>query len=330
LKGELFMKKILIVIMSAVMAFMLFGCGTEKTNNNIEVYTPDGAPALALAKLMAEDMQFEKTVNYSVISASNIGATIAQKTADIALIPVNAASKLTADGSDYKMLSVNTHGNLFIIGTQAKTNLSDLKSEVLGVIGQALVPDLTLQYILKRDNIDYEKSDSKIEGKIALKYYAKADELIPAIKSGTIKFGLFPEPAMTIALSKISESQKLFDLQELWGSVSYPQAVLIAKTTLIESEPEFINSFLKAMEDNEEWLPLNIETAVNAINTNLVEGISPSLIADNITAEVIANCNIKVIKAQASKQTVIDYLTAIKTIADNSATLVSDNFFANI
>jgi len=317
--------------MTTLMAFTLFGCGVNTdTTDTIEVYAPDGAPALALAKLIAEDMQFEQNVNYTIVSPSNISNTITLNTADLAILPINAASKLALDGTKYKMLSVNTHGNLFIIGKEAKASLGDLKGKVLGVIGQALVPDLTLQYILKSNDIDYIQGDEETAGKVTLKYYASATELIPAIASGSISYGLLPEPAMTMALSMISGSQLLFDLQEEWGVNSYPQAVLLAKTSLIESQPEFITSFLSAMKDNEQWLPLNINDGVLAINAQVEEGATPSLVADKITAQVITNCHIEVVNALASKQSVIDYLTAIKTIADNSANIVGDDFFANI
>ena len=325
------MKKILVFILSALLCVSLIGCGTKDSNTqSINIYAPDGAPALALAKLIAEDMQFDKNVNYTIVSASEIGSTVVQKTGDMVIIPVNAASKIATDGTDYKMVSVNTHGNLYIIGNQAKASLSDLKGEVLGVIGQGLVPDLTLRYILQRDNIDYQIGDTKADGKITLRYFADASEMIPALRTNVISFGLLPEPAMTKALSVVTNAAMLFDLQELWGATSYPQAVLLAKTSLIESDPEFINAFLQAMDDNVEWLPLNIETAVTAINSHLKEGIVGSLSASLITSDVITNCNIKVIKATEAKTSVINYLTAIKSVSDISAKIVTDNFFANI
>jgi len=162
-----------------------------------------------------------------------------------------------------------------------------------------------------------------------LKYYASASELIPAIKTGAVSFGLLPEPAMTKALSMIEGSSMLFDLQELYGEQSYPQAVLVAKSSLIENYPQFIFSFVQAMKDNESYLPLNIESSVNAINSKIEEGLIPSLAAASITSQVIENCNINTEYAISAKQSVIDYLNAIIAIESSSANSVSDNFFAD-
>lgn len=127
--------------------------------DKLTVCVPDGAPALAIAKLIndSDDLGTGKTVEYKVVAADKIGAFITQGKADIVVMPVNAASKTynkyTAD--TYKMAAVITHGNLYIMSAE-KIEIDDLDGKTIGVIGQGNVPDLTFRAIMKDRNIKVE------------------------------------------------------------------------------------------------------------------------------------------------------------------------------
>lgn len=119
-------------------------------SNTVNVVAPDGAPALAIAKFIFDNENFDtdKTFNYKVVAASNIGGAVNQGTGDIVIIPVNAASKLYKN-KGYKLVSVVTHGNLYLMSTIKIESVLELKDKTVGVIGQGLVPDLTFKSILK-------------------------------------------------------------------------------------------------------------------------------------------------------------------------------------
>lgn len=137
--------------------------GTNATPSTVSVYAPDGAPALALAKLMAEENTFSQiSLSYNVVAADTIGARVSgdNPVADICILPVNAASKLLGSGSKYKMLGTVTNGNLYILSKDGenltKDNLSVLAGKTVGVINLANVPGLTLKIILNKYGIPYE------------------------------------------------------------------------------------------------------------------------------------------------------------------------------
>ena len=127
---------------------------------NIKIAAPDGAPALAIAKLMHENWQVDGelyNVTYSVINAAQIGAQV--NTSDIIIMPINAASKILGSGESYKMVTVNTHGNLYIVGLKDfEGGLENLKGKTLASFGFGLVPDLTMRIILNKNNINFEKA----------------------------------------------------------------------------------------------------------------------------------------------------------------------------
>ena len=130
----------------------------------VSIYAPDGAPALALAKLMAEENQFGQTsVSYNVVPSSNIQAYVTGEdpAADICILPLNAASKLLGDGSTYRMLGTVTNGNLYLLSKDGASVTSEnireeLNGKTIGVIQLNNVPGLTLKIILEKYDIDYE------------------------------------------------------------------------------------------------------------------------------------------------------------------------------
>ena len=125
------MKKFLATILLAVI-LTVAAIGITACNNGsaavIDVYAPDGAPALALAKLMSEEESFGESVSYHIVDAGTLASRVTaeddDKNADLIIMPVNMASKLLNDGSRYKMLGTVTHGNLFILANKNTEQLT--------------------------------------------------------------------------------------------------------------------------------------------------------------------------------------------------------------
>ena len=144
-------------------AFFCEELGTASAQSEVDVYMPDGAPALALAKLMAEDMtDFGGTsVTYNVVAANAISSYVtgAEPAAEICVLPVNAAAKLLGNGQTFKMLGTVTNGNLYLLtkdGANITTqNIEQLAGKKIGVIQLANVPGLTLKIILNKYDIPF-------------------------------------------------------------------------------------------------------------------------------------------------------------------------------
>ena len=130
----------------------------------VTVYMPDGAPALALAKMMSEDTE-EDGITYKVVDPTLISTVVKyedeSKNADLCVMPVTAASKLLGKGDRYKMVGVVTHGNLFLISKDGEAlsadNLASLQGKTIGVLKINEVPGLTLKAVLNKYNIPYEE-----------------------------------------------------------------------------------------------------------------------------------------------------------------------------
>ena len=130
----------------------------EFTADTIKVAAPDGAPALALSKLIADgsDLGTDKTVNYKIVAAGNIAAEMATGSSDIVVIPVNAATKTYTRGGGYSLVAVITHGNFYIV-SDSEITVADLKGKRIAVPQRGKVPDWTLRLALKNNGLDTEE-----------------------------------------------------------------------------------------------------------------------------------------------------------------------------
>ena len=334
------MKKLIALLLSALLIFSFAGCNenSEKGKNEepaVEVYMPDGAPALAMAKLIKDNELFGKRVNYTVVAAADIGPAVVQKKADVAIMPVTAASKTIGNGENYGMLGVVTHGNIYVMSSGEIGTLADLKGQVIGVIGEGQVPDVTFRSLLAQEEIGYEVVDnnqSPAADKVGIRYFADASAMLPAMKTGQLVNGLLPEPAATkITTMNASVSMKI-DVQQAYGG-DYPQAVLVAKKSLVESDAAFLNALMTAIEENAAWIVANDEnaaSAVDAINSRLAQGVTASLDKTAITKTVVENCNIYLQKSADAKSAVNAYLAAMKAVDNDVANPVSDAFFCTL
>lgn len=131
---------------------------------SVSVYAPDGAPALGLAKLMAETPVLNGTeINYGIVDATTIQTYVtgSEPRADICVLPVNLAVKLLGDGEKYKMLGTITNGNLFLLsaGKQSvtKENISSLKGKTVGVVNLAQIPGLVFKTVLKDNGLEFKE-----------------------------------------------------------------------------------------------------------------------------------------------------------------------------
>jgi hypothetical protein len=139
------------------------GSAVNSPEREVTVCMPDGAPALALAKLMSEDTA-DDGVTYKVVApnliASKVNYQDESKNADLCVMPVTAASKLLGQGNRYKMVGVVTHGNLFLISKTGEVltaeNISALKGKTIGVLNINEVPGLTFKVVLNKYDIPFE------------------------------------------------------------------------------------------------------------------------------------------------------------------------------
>ena len=351
------MKKILkkalaIVITSCCLACV--GCSNKK-NTVLTVYMPDGAPAMALAKLMKEDTQ-KDGVSYFVVNPTTIAARVTneaqEKNADLCVLPVTAASKLLGNGETYQMLSVVTGGNLCVLSKDESLisafadgeykDLSYLLGKTVGVMKINDMPGLTFKWILNHYGLEWRElqNDGEVAAdKVNLKGITDATAIDP-LDTGVACY-VVAEPAASVQVEK-KKFTSVCSLETLYYKgeipmdctgetfIGYPQAVLVAKRSLIEKDKVWIESFLEEVETSVNWCQTDKasgESIVSAVQSHLEDsGYATTLKAEILKREVIARCGVRFAKSSSCKEAVQTYLQRIASV-DTKIGVAQDKFF---
>lgn len=303
------MKKILFVILSAVLfCAALFGC--VGNDDKVNIIMPNGAPALVFSKMMSQTDSLDgKKVEYGIVMGTDLLVSKINEF-DIALMPTNIAANIYNKGEDIKIISVNVHGVLYMVGVEEITDLNQFIGKTVYNIGQGGTPDITLKYILDQNDIEYTEDENDSEGKVLLKYHSEGSEVASLLLSDTIDYAVLGEPLVTNVIKQSqSKERELFmalDIQEEWQKASglgiYPQVSLVAKSSFIQKNPRFVQSLIAELnQDIESWIIQNTEEARNSITAH--GGSLPPL-----TEESVINSNIRYVSASQAKQDIKQYL----------------------
>lgn len=147
-----------------------------------------------------------------------------------------------------------------------------------------------------------------------------------------ISYYVVPEPAASAKVNSLTaagtEYTNVASLQQLYGTESYPQAVLVAKKSLIESDGAFIGSFLSEYAGTASWLDSQTSYAdiVTAINSHG----GTTLKAPMLSSTVVTNCNIYFKKATDAKQGILGYMSAVNGINPAMFGQCENEFFCDV
>lgn len=321
-----------LIVSLLVSVFCFTGCNPEKNTDTINIVMPDGAPALSMAKLLQDKPVIDGlSTNYEIVAGKNnteiITAKMQNGEADVAIMPTNAAAILYNKGAKIQIVTANVFGLIYMVGKQDVTDLKDLKGKVVYSIGRGGTPELTFKYILDKAGIKYVDSDTAIEDKVALFYVNDGSELIPLLKKGDAMFGILGEPAATMACAK-ADCKVLFDMQQLWNTASgttggYPQASLVIRKNLIDSNPNFVKELIAKLTESADWIGENADKIGGIMTEN------GSVLGMSYTQPVIERCNIRVEKANDIKADVNTYLNVLYDFNKETVggAMPDDNFY---
>ena len=322
------MKKIFLVLLISL--FALVSCGNNKKDdtkedNIVNFYMPDGTPALAVASLLEEGFEYDnKKIEFNLVQASEIAATIVKDSCDIAICPTTAAAQIKNAGTDIKLLSNNVFGNLYIVTTGNSSSLEDLKGKIVYTTAATTIQ--LLQYELTNNNIKYQNGDTATDGVVTLCSKDSASTIIPLLSQAASNdveaIGVLGEPSVTKAMQLIGSKLKIaVDMQTEYTKINgtatsklYPQASIVVKTDFAEENETFILKLYEKLLTNENYLISNY----SKLNT-LLSKYHSTLSGTTFTLETIERCNVSIKKAQDDKDYINQYLNNLihKTMSDD-------------
>ena len=176
----------------------------------------------------------------------------------ISSVPINLASVLyNKTQGKVQLAAVNTIGNLYIVGTEDLSSISQLEGKTLGMSAKGSTPDYAMSYILKQNGL---------EGKTELNYSLDHATLAQAVIAEDTKVALLPQPFVTQTMMKNQNVKMLIDLNEAWNDASGGKSELYTGCIVINKEfadnnREFVNEFLKQYEESVDWVLENPKDA---------------------------------------------------------------------
>lgn len=332
-------RKVAAIACAAAAVFVLgVSACAEDTGSGEFSYTvamPDGAPALAAARLMVEDMQFGVEVNYTVVNSNAITQQVSGGVADICILPVNAAVQLAGSGETYSLLGTVTHGNLYMLSAKhpdeqiTVSNLKSLVGKTVGCIQLSSFVGNVFKIILEDNDIPYtvveSVSDAKSDSVNLINIAEPSTGITPAAE---FDYMIGAEPLVTAKTTAAPALKIVGDIQALYGENGFPQAVMLAKNSVIEQNSEFIADFISAVEANAEWIAsddADMTAIVKAINANY-GGATSSLNANNLNSTVISRCAIEFVSATECRQEITDFIDKLEAVTGTTLT-IADKFF---
>lgn len=298
------MKKLFAVFFVIVVAFSLVGCQP----NEIDIYVPDGAPALAVASVIADgDFYGKSKVNVHIVTEDNVVPNILNGQADVALLPGNTAATLYNKGAGYSLLSANSFGLLYLVGT-GEQDIKQLEGKVVLSIGKGKIPEFVFKIILEHNGLEYEDSDVAVPGKVAIKYM-NGPEIVASLVQGLADCAVLGEPVVTQVLQKGQQRgiAIIQDLQQAWkqytGAETFVQSCAVVSDSLKGSD--FIDALSVKLQQNQQYITENTDSLSDILKQ------AGSALQVQFTAEIIERCNLDFVKATEVRSQFEDFLSIL-------------------
>lgn len=258
------MKKMLKAIMAvfmvaalvAVFAVGLAACNDDKdvAPDTLQLYVPDGAPALAVAKFIAEKDTLTVAgykIAVNIVPANQIAAHMAKADGDIVIMPANAGMNLISKGAGYEFVCSNTRGILYMLSLEHGTvTPADLAGKKVGCIGEGAVPEYALMTVLEANGVADD---------VDVRFFADGAAVQAALKAGTIDFGIVGEPAATAGASKGFFT--VMDMQAEFNEATDSESGFPMSSTFVSEalagEDGFVEALVAALEDNVDYIAEN-------------------------------------------------------------------------
>ncbi|MGI6213114.1 MAG: ABC transporter substrate-binding protein [Christensenellales bacterium] len=293
------MKKFLVFVIAIVLcAGILAACNTPTEDTPVSIATLSGPSGMGMA-YMFDNQNFDISV---FTAPDQISAKIIKGEIDIASVPANLAAVLynKTDGG-IKILSVNTLGMLYVIGTkdEAVENIADLEGKTLYATGRGATPEYVINEIIAKNEVE-----------TAVEYLAEHSALASDLIQGRKSLGVLPEPFVSMALQGNADLEIKIDLNEEWKALygqdaAIPMTATIVRKAYLADNADKIAAFADAYRESVDKVNANPADAAELIATHEVFANKA------VAVQAIPRCNIGYIDGENMQAVLEDYFTVL-------------------
>lgn len=339
-------KRLLLLIMCAVMIFTVAACRKPEDPTKISVGVLKGATGMGAVKA-AKDSEATKDepngYSFTFYEANaqgtqKIKADVLNGTLDIAALPINEAAGLYNESNGkVEIIATNALGVLSIIGKQPLSSFAELKGKTIHTVAEGSTPEYALKYIIEQNGLTFVKGvDAPLgENGVRVVFHTAPQEVIKNVKPAAADagiYGMLPEPATTNALNNIPGASIIFDVTAEWDKVSdtkLVQGCLVANKEFADKYPNAIAGFLKAYKSSVDYV--NNASNVDSVANLLVEYAILTEAQKPLVAASIPRANIVCEVGKTMKDDVKAMLTVLFNADPTSINgkLPNDDFYGN-
>lgn len=275
------LKKLLAVMLSAVMVFSFAGCAgktADNDNNESKAQTEEavtirigamaGPTAMGMVKLRkdSEDGNTKNTYAFEdfATDASAFVTPLASGEIDIAALPSNLAANIyNKTEGKVQVVAVNTLGVLNLVERGNSVNsISDLKGKTVYATGMGAVPEYTIRYILSGNGLDADKD-------VNIVWCSDTTEALSKLKSEDGAIAVLPQPFVTAASAQISDLRVVIDLNDAWEKINNDSrivtGVIVVRKEFAEKYPEQLKRFIEEYKASVEYTSTNVDETAQLI-----------------------------------------------------------------
>lgn len=301
--------KYLAVFLTLFLLLNLAACGKKSENTEVKekekinVVALKGPTALGSVKLWedSENGETEAIYNISVVGdPSEAVAKIANKDADVAMVPTNMASVLyNKTSKNVNIAAINTLGVLYLVtNDKSISSIRDLAGKTVFVSGQGATPDFVLRYILKKNGLTPGKD-------VNLEYKSEHSELAAQVISENVNIAVLPEPFVSQVLTKNSKIMVSLDLTNEWNKITNDSVLtmgsIVVRKDFLKNKKEDFDKFLKNYQKSVEYVSENTENAAELADKF-------GIMQKEIAIKALPKCNVVFISGNEMQQKTENFL----------------------
>ena len=303
------MKLELTIIFILIVTLLSAPASAEEANAPaFHLAAPNGAPALAVAALAAENPGC-----CSFVAADTIAAEFANETADFVIAPVNAGARLyNAGKSGYRLAAVVSWGNLYFASQREGFRAEDMNGAKIVLFGENTINASVALYALEKNGI----VPADVE------YLAGAANTQALLLSDEEAIVLTAEPALTAAMIK-NERISACAVNELYekasGYTGFAQAGLFVRAETLEKNEESVKVWLEEIKEAADKCTDDPDAAAEAA---VALEILPNV---KVAKSALPNCAIHFVYAAEARERVEQ--TAGIDLSQFGGALPADDFY---
>ena len=300
------MKKLIVLLLAFILIVLSISAAAA---DGYMIIAPNGAPAIAVAGVWAENPDAVITIN-----ADTIAEAFGSGEADFIIAPINAGAKLYKAGkSSYRLAAVVTWGNLVFASRTDDFTEEKISGRKLVLFGENTINASIALYVLAQKGIVPE----------TIEYLAGAAETQALLLNGDADTVVMTaEPAVTAAKMNDDSivSIPLNDLyREITGYDGFTQAGLFVREATSTENPELVREALEKIRSSVEMCENDPETAAkNAVSMEIVK-------KEPIAIKALPGCSIRWMNASDAREQI--ETTASIDLKQYGGELPADDFY---